>query len=131
MTSLAGERADAFVPGRLEVVDAPGAELDRQLDPARLGELVGVQAQRQPVLGAGLEVPARLRGVERALLQEDVRRLGDPDRLGEHLGEREVEVRVRVESNSGGTACAPSHVGTPPAARDRAELASSVSRSSP
>ena len=96
MTSLAGERPDAGVAGRLEVVDAPCAELDRELHSARLRELVGVEPQRQPLLGAGREVAARLRGVERSLLEEDVSRLGDPGRLGEHLGERELEVRVGV-----------------------------------
>ena len=95
-TSLAGERAHAVGAGRLEVVDRPCAELDRERDRALLGELVAVQAQREPGVAARLEVAARLRRVERAALEEDVGGLGDLRRLGQHLGEREVEVRVGV-----------------------------------
>ena len=59
-------------------------------------ELVAVEAQREPGVAARLEVAARLRRVERAALEEDVRRLGEPRRFRQHLGEREVEVGVGV-----------------------------------
>ena len=91
-----GERAHAVVSRGLEVVDRARAELDRERDRPLLGELVAVEAQREAGVPARFEVPARLRGVERAALEEDVRRLGEPCRLGQHLGEREVEVRVAV-----------------------------------
>ena len=50
----------------------------------------------RPGVAARLEVPARLGRVEGAALEEHVGRLGELGRLGQHLGEREVEVRVGV-----------------------------------
>ena len=112
------------------MVDRARAELDRERDRALLGELVAVQAQREAGVAARLEVAARLRGVERAALEEDVRRLGELRRLRQHLGEREVEVRVGVvELGRHGVRAEPR--------RDAARAAiarsdaSSVSRSSP
>ena len=86
--------------------------------------------KRETRLTTRLEVAPRLRGVERAALEEDVGGVGDGRRLRQHLGEREVEVGVGVAC-SGGTACAPSQVGEPPAARTARSDASSVSRSRP
>ena len=95
-TSLDGERGDAGRARRLEMVDRARTELDRERDRARLGELVAVQSQRKARRAAGLEVAARLVGVERAPLEEDVGRLGERGRLGQDLGEQEVEVGVGV-----------------------------------
>ena len=78
------------------MVDRPRVQLDREWDGALLGELVTVQSQREPRPTARCEVPPRLCRIERAALEEHVGRLRDRRRLGEHLGEREVEVRVRV-----------------------------------
>ena len=91
-----GECCDAVVAGRLQVVDRARAELDRERDRSLLGELVAVEPEREAGVAAGGQIAARLCGVEGAALEEDVRRLGDARRLGEHLGEREVEVGVRV-----------------------------------
>jgi hypothetical protein len=104
------------------VVDAPRAELDRKRNPASLRELVRVDPKREPVLATRLEIAARLRRRERAPFEEDVGRFGKLRRLRQDVGER---------SNSGGTACAPSQVGTPPPARIARSCASSVSRSRP
>ena len=96
MTSLAASCATPVRPRRLEVVDRPRAELDREPDRARLRELVAVQAQREPRVAARLEVAPGLADVERAALEEDVGGLGERRRLGQHLGEQEVEVGVAV-----------------------------------
>ena len=107
------------------MVDGARAELDRERDRARLGELVAVEPQREAGVRARLEVAARVLGVERAALEEDVRRLARCRAAsGSTSVEQEVDVRRQrlASANSGGTACAPSHVGTPPASRDRAEL---------
>ena len=85
----------------------------------------------RPGSAARLEVAARLRRVERAPLEEDVGRLGDLRRLGQHLREREVEVGVRVvELGRDGVRAEPGRHAA--RVRDRARAsASSVSRSSP
>ena len=90
------ERPHAVRSRRLEVVDRPRAELDRERDRTLLGELVAVEPQREAGVAARLEVAARLGRVERAALEEDVGGLGERRRLGKHLGEGEVEVRVGV-----------------------------------
>ena len=90
------ERPNASWPRRLEVVDRARAELDRQRHRASLGELVGVQAQREARVAAGLEVTPGLRRLEGAFLDEDVRRRGEPRGFREHLGQDEVEIRVGV-----------------------------------
>ena len=89
-----GERRDPLGPGRLEVVDRARAELDREGDRPRLRELVAVQAEGEAGLAAGLEVAARLPGVERAPLEEDVCRLCDPGRLREDVVDEEVDVGI-------------------------------------
>ena len=53
-----------------------------------------MQTQRQAGAAAGFEVPARMLHAERAFLHEHVCREGDPGRLGQHLGQSEVEVLV-------------------------------------
>ena len=103
------------------MVDRARAELDRERDRARLGELVAVEAEREPGSAARLQVAAGLRRVEGAALEEDVRGLGEPRSLGQHLARARSRGRRRASSNSGGTACAPSQVGTPPAARIAAQ----------
>ena len=55
-----------------------------------------MQAKGEACAAAGFEVAPRLRGVERAALEEDVGGLGEARRRGEHLGESEVEVLVGV-----------------------------------
>ena len=89
-----------------------------------------MEAQGEPRVAARLEVAARLRRVEGAALEEDVGGLGEPRGLGEHLGEREVEVGVGVvELGRHGVRAEPRR----DAARGRIARsgASSVSRSSP
>ena len=73
-----GETSNAGRPRRFEVIDRSRAKLDRELDRAGLGELVAVQPQREAGLGARLEIPTRLRCVERSPLEEDVGGLRDP-----------------------------------------------------
>ncbi len=89
-----GERDDSCRSGRLEVIHRARAELDRERDRTRLGELVAVQAEREAGIGAGAQVPARLLGVERSALEEHVRCLGETGCLGQHLVEQEVDVRI-------------------------------------
>jgi hypothetical protein len=91
-----GERGDSIRTCRLEVVDRARAELDRERDRPRFGELIAVQAQREAVRARGLEVPASLVGVEGAALEEDVGRLGKRGRFREHVGEHELEIGIRV-----------------------------------
>ena len=125
-----GQRPDALVAGRFEVVDAPRAELDRERNSAQLVELVAVETKRQPGVAARDEVPARLLGVERAALDEHVRGLGERGCVRQHLGEREVEVRVRVvELGRDGVRAEPRRDAVRVA--DRLKETSSVSRSSP
>ena len=95
-TSLRREGADACLACRLEVVDRPRADLDRERNRAELRELVPVQAQCKPCLSARLEIAARLPDVERAALDEDVCGFGDLRRRRQDLGEQKVEVRVGV-----------------------------------
>ena len=78
------------------MVDRSRAELDRERDRPLLGELVAVQAEREPGVTARLEVAARLRSVEGAALEEHVGRLGDLRSLREYLGESEVQIGIRV-----------------------------------
>src|SRR5262249_25087770 len=91
-----GERAHALVAGRLEVVDRPRAELDRERDGPLLRELVTVEAKLEAGRTARLEIAPSLRGVERAALEKDVGGLCERSGLREHLAECEVEVRVGV-----------------------------------
>jgi len=91
-----GELRHAGRPGGLEVVDRSRAELDREPDRARFRELVAVQTQGQPGVAARFEVAARLVGVERATLEKDVGRVRDLARVGQHLGQQEVDVRIAV-----------------------------------
>ena len=79
------QRSDSLGARRLEVVDRPRAELDRERDGALLGELVGMQTERKARSRAGLEIAARLRGVERATLEEDVGGLRELGGLREDL----------------------------------------------
>src|SRR5207249_8579505 len=81
---------------RLEMVNRTRAELDRQRNRTLLGELVTVQAERETGPGTGGEIAPGLVGVERASLEENVGRLRDLRRGREHVGQCEVEVRVRI-----------------------------------
>ena len=91
-----GEHSDAGVPGRLEMIDGPGAELDRQRDRTLLGELIAVQAKSEPRGTASLEVAASLVDVERPLLEKDIRARGQPRSFRQDFGEREVEIGIGV-----------------------------------
>ncbi len=95
-TPLAASAATPRLSGRLEVIDRASAQLDRQRDRTGLRELVAVQAQGEPGGGARFEEAPCLGHVERASFEEHVRRVGERGRLGQHLAEREVEVRVGV-----------------------------------
>ena len=77
------------------MVDGSRAQLDCELDRAGFGELVAVQAQREPRAGACLEIPARLRGIEGSPFEEDVGRLRDCRRLWQNVGEEEIHVGAR------------------------------------
>ncbi len=96
VTSLAASGRDAVRARRLEVVDASRAELDGERDRAALRELVAVQAQREPRVAARGQVAACLRGVERATLEEDVRRVRKLRRLRQHLGQARSRDTRRV-----------------------------------
>src|SRR5919201_3753148 len=76
------------------MVDRAYAELDRQANRAELRESIPVQAQNQPSFGTRGDVTPCLLGVERAALEEDVRRLGQLGCSRQNLAEREVEVVV-------------------------------------
>ena len=124
------ERGDPVHPRRFEVVDGARAELDRQRDRAGLRELVAVEAQRESRPRAGLEVPARLC----ASNAPRSRKTSAASASSAASGSTSVSANSRyasASSNSGGTAWAPSQVGTPPAAATARSEASSVSRSSP
>src|SRR5207249_4483809 len=88
------ERTHPVGTGRLEMVDRSRPELDRERYRARLRELVAVEAQLEAGAPARLQVPPGLVRVERASLEEDVGGLRQTRHLGQHLGDREVEIRV-------------------------------------
>ena len=54
VTSLAASARTPSGAGRLEVVDRARPELDRELHRAELGELVAVEAKREPRVAAGV-----------------------------------------------------------------------------
>ena len=115
---------DAVRPGRLEVVDRPRAELDRERDRARLRELVAVESEREPGVAArrrGSDAPARRR-TRRARGRRPPPRRSAPPPGGPRARRKSTYASAPSSANSGGTACAPSQVGTPPAVADRAEL---------
>ena len=99
-------------PGRLQVVDGSRAELDRQSDRSRLGELIAVESQRQAGRGTRLQVPTCLRSVERSSFEEDVGRFGERRGLWQDIRDQELDVRVcvgelgrhRVRAEPGGNA---------------------------
>ncbi len=76
------------------VVDAGGAELDGEADARPRPELVAVDPEAEPGGAAGLEHRARLVGVERALLAEDVDPAGERRARLEHLADHERDVVV-------------------------------------
>src|ERR1700722_6604220 len=78
------------------MIDGARAQLLREWDRAALRELVAVQAQLEPRLAASTEKPLGLGGVEGTPLEEDVRGPRESRGFGQHLGEREVEIRVGV-----------------------------------
>ena len=98
-----GEKRDAVAPGRLEVVDRPRTELDRERYRAHLGQLVPVDAQLEARSPTREQVQAGLLDVERPALDEDIRRNRDPGRLGQHVLDRPVDVLggVRVLRRDG------------------------------
>src|SRR5438309_11701091 len=70
--------------------------LDGERYRALLGVLITVEPQGEASRAAALEIPARLRDVERAALEEDVSGFGESCGLGQHLCQREIEVGVAV-----------------------------------
>ena len=61
-SAAAGERGDPLVGRRVEVVRGERAQLRGELGAAGRGQLVGVEADRQPVARRGLEdAPALVR----------------------------------------------------------------------
>ena len=78
------------------MVDGAGVELDRERDGALLRELVTVHAQSKPRPRAGFEVTTCANGVEGPAFEEHVRCLRHLRRLGQNLGECEVEVGVGI-----------------------------------
>ena len=99
----------------LEVVDGARAELDRQRDRADLGELVAVEAQSETRA-------AQASRYRRACSTSNVPRSRNTSAAAAIprplAGPPPAPSRRSVRPGcSGGTACAPSHVGTPPAPR--------------
>ncbi len=85
-----GESVDILVREEGDVVDARGAELDRESHPGRFPELPGVQSQPEPAGRSGLEHAAALLHRERTGLAEDVdpsgiRRAGVQHRAGDQV----------------------------------------------
>ena len=76
------------------MVDRGGAELDRELHAGARAELVAVDAQAEPGGAARLEHGARLVGVERAVLAEDVDPAGERRAGREHVAGDERDVVV-------------------------------------
>ena len=70
------------------------AELDRERDRTRLGELVSVQAEGETGVSTRLEVATSNLDPERAALEKDIGGLGQSCSLGQHLVEQEVDVRL-------------------------------------
>ena len=91
-----GERVDVGVGEVGAVVDRRRAELDGELDARAGAELVAVDAQAEPGGAAGLEHGARLVGVERALLAEDVDPARERRARSEHVAGDERDVVVGV-----------------------------------
>src|ERR671910_162206 len=79
-----------------EVVHAAGAELEGQRDRTPLGELVRVQAEREPVLPARLQVASRLRHLERPTLQKYVGESGQGCCFWQHIMDHELHVLCRA-----------------------------------
>ena len=90
----AGERVDVGVGQVGAVVDRGGAELDRELHAGPGAELVAVDAEAEPGGAARLEHGARLVGVERAVLAEDVDPASERRARGEHVAADERDVVV-------------------------------------
>jgi hypothetical protein len=93
-TSLAAS-ARAGLARRLEVVDRPGAELDRERDRSELVELIAVQPQRETRVTTGLEVAARLSTVN-APSSTNTSAASASARPRARPRQHEVEVSVRV-----------------------------------
>ena len=70
--SLAGQRVDVVVRQVGAVVGRRAPELDGELHPGTVAELVGVEPQPEPGGAAGLQHGAALVGVERSALAERV-----------------------------------------------------------
>jgi len=90
-----------------------------------------VEPQREAGVAARFEVAPRLRGVERAALEEDVRGGRDLCGVAQHVCEREVEICISVLELGRHRVRAEPGRHKPPAARIACSDASSVSRSSP
>src|SRR5215217_6319086 len=98
-----------FMLRSFQVVYATGAELEGQRDRTPLGELVRMEAEREPVPLARLEVVSRLRHLERTALQEDVGGSGQGRCFWQHFMDHELHVlsraielgRYRVRSEKG------------------------------
>ena len=80
-----------------------------------------MDAEREPGRPTGDQVPTRLLDVERSSLDEHVGGDGDPAASGRTCSIAQ-SMYASASGCSGGTACAPNQVGTPPAARDGLEL---------
>ncbi len=113
------------------MVDRGGAELDREPHARARAELVAVHAQAEPGGAARLEHRARLLGVERAVLAEDV----DPARVRRARRsmspQHERDVVVGRPSYSAGTTCAPRNVTSSVSRAATSQERRSVSTSSP
>src|SRR5215212_208864 len=98
-----------FMLRSFQVVYATGAELEGQRDRTPLGELVGMQPGREPVLLARLQVASCLGDLERTTLQEDIGGSGQGRCFWQHFMDHELHVlsraielgRYRVRSEKG------------------------------
>ena len=74
----------------------PRAELDRKRDAPALVNWSPWSRSASPAVAARFQIATRLRGVERATLEEDIGGVCDSRRVGKHLGDGVVEVRIGV-----------------------------------
>ncbi len=78
------------------MVDRACAELDGERHRPDLGQLIAVEAEREPGGATREQVAACLLDVERPPLDEDVRGDCDARRVRQHLGNHPIDVGIRV-----------------------------------
>src|SRR3712207_3142226 len=89
----ARQRPRTFLARGLQMVHATGAELYGEWYRPALRELVRVQAEREAVARAGLQISSRLRNLEGTSLQEDI---GGLDRKSTRLNSSHANISYAV-----------------------------------